>query len=103
MLAVSATEAMFVPAEVIGELSPVLEDPASPSTCTMPSRPFMRCSITTSTCMGIAFDTALAAYVVNPSLRDYGLSDLAGRLLSLELEPVDDQGEPVHPGHARLR
>ncbi|HEY7704787.1 MAG TPA: DNA polymerase I [Acidimicrobiia bacterium] len=43
---------------------------------------------------GLEFDTALAAYVLDPSTRSYDLVDLAARLLGLEVESVDavDEG-----------
>jgi DNA polymerase-1 len=37
-------------------------------------------------------DTALAAYIVNPSQRTYDLEELADRLLGLELVPPEDEG-----------
>ncbi len=37
-------------------------------------------------------DTALAAYIVNPSQRTYDLEELADRLLGLELVSPDDEG-----------
>ncbi len=39
----------------------------------------------------LKMDTALAAYVVNPSQRSYDLEELAERLLSLEVVSVDDE------------
>jgi DNA polymerase-1 len=40
----------------------------------------------------LAMDTALAAYIVNPSQRTYDLEELAERLLGLELISPDDDG-----------
>ena len=40
----------------------------------------------------LAMDTALAAYIVNPSQRTYALEELADRLLGLELISPDDDG-----------
>jgi DNA polymerase-1 len=98
MLAANATEAMFVPGEAIGELSRVLEDPGVDKYL-HDAKPTVHALLDHDIdLMGIAFDTALAAYVINPSLRDYGLPDLAGRLLSLELETVDDQGQATTQG-----
>lgn len=42
----------------------------------------------------VAMDTALAAYVLNPSSRNYDLADVAGRYLGLELESPDAEAEP---------
>ncbi len=42
----------------------------------------------------LAMDTALAAYIINPSQRSYQLDELADRLLGLELtSPDSDEGE----------
>src|SRR5690606_5601607 len=45
---------------------------------------------------GLEMDTALAAYVLNPSSRNYDLTEVAGRYLGIELESPDreepDQG-----------
>jgi DNA polymerase I len=41
----------------------------------------------------VAMDTALAAYVLNPSSRNYDLADVAGRYLGLELESPDAEPE----------
>ena len=43
----------------------------------------------------LAMDTALAAYIVNPSQRTYDLEELADRLLGLELVSPDDDGAEV--------
>lgn len=43
---------------------------------------------------GLAMDTALAAYVLNPSARVYDLGEVAGRYLGIELESPDaDESE----------
>ncbi len=97
-VATSEQNALFVPAEALAHLRPRLEDPATPKHL-HDAKPTLHALIDHDVDLrGVTFDTALAAYVVNPSLRDYGLVELAGRVLSLELEPVDDQGEPVTQG-----
>lgn len=40
-----------------------------------------------------AMDTALAAYIINPSQRTYGLEELAERMLGLEVESPDTEPE----------
>ena len=40
-----------------------------------------------------AMDTALAAYIANPSARTYALEDLAERLLGLEVHSPDDEAD----------
>ncbi|MDH3539769.1 MAG: DNA polymerase I [Acidimicrobiia bacterium] len=98
VLAVSETDAVFVPAEALAHLRPLLEDPGIAKHL-HDAKPTVHALLDHDVDLqGIAFDTALAAYVVNPSLRGYGLVDLAGRVLSIELEPVDDEGAPVTQG-----
>ena len=97
-VAVGESDALFIPTESLSALRPVLEDPAVPKHL-HDAKPTVHALLDHDIDLrGIAFDTALAAYVVNPSLKDYGLVDLAGRTLSLVLEPVDDQGAPVTQG-----
>ncbi|NNF88171.1 MAG: DNA polymerase I [Acidimicrobiia bacterium] len=98
MLAAGAGDALFVPADSVVHLRAVLEDARVPKYL-HDAKPTVHALLDHDIDLnGLAFDTALAAYVVNPSLRDYGLPDLAGRLLSLELETVDDQGKPETQG-----
>ena len=40
---------------------------------------------------GITFDVALAAYLINPGSRSYGLEDLASRYLGMDLTPAPDE------------
>jgi DNA polymerase-1 len=47
---------------------------------------------------GLATDTALAAYLLNPAARTYELNDLAGRYLNLELESPDQDKESGSQG-----
>jgi DNA polymerase-1 len=97
-LAVSETDAIFVPAEALAHLRALLEDPGVAKHL-HDAKPTVHALLDHDIDLrGVAFDTALAAYVVNPSLRDYGLVDLAGRVLSVELEPVDEQGAPASQG-----
>jgi DNA polymerase-1 len=98
VLAVSEGEAVFVPAEALVHLRAFLEDPGVAKHL-HDAKPTVHALLEHEIDLrGVAFDTALAAYVVNPSLRDYGLEDLAARILSVELEPVDEQGVPVTQG-----
>ncbi|MBT8215342.1 MAG: DNA polymerase I [Acidimicrobiia bacterium] len=93
-----ADEAVFVPAESLGGLQSMLEDPAVPKYLHDAKSTVHALLEQDIDLQGVAFDCALAAYVVNPSLKDYGLIDLAGRTLGLELEPVDEQGTPASQG-----
>jgi DNA polymerase-1 len=38
---------------------------------------------------GLAFDSALAAYILNPATREYGLNEVAARYLKVEVDSVD--------------
>ncbi len=38
---------------------------------------------------GLAFDTALAAYILNPATREYGLNEVAAKYLKIEVDSVD--------------
>jgi DNA polymerase-1 len=90
--------AVFVPAEALAGLRRSLED-ASVAKYLHDAKPTIHALLEHDIDLqGITFDTALAAYVVNPSLKDYGLVDLAGRVLALELEPADEQGETAAQG-----
>lgn len=44
---------------------------------------------------GVVFDPAIAAYVINPTGRAFGLEELADRFLNLEIESVDAVDEPA--------
>ena len=48
-----------------------------------------------------AMDTALAAYIINPSARTYALEELAERLLGLEVVSPDD--DTTEQGCSRSR
>lgn len=41
---------------------------------------------------GLSMDTGLAAYVLNPSSRNYDLSEVAGRYLGIEMDSPDREG-----------
>jgi DNA polymerase-1 len=38
---------------------------------------------------GLSFDTALAAYILNPATREYGLNEVAAKYLKIEVDSVD--------------
>jgi DNA polymerase-1 len=98
IVAAAHEEARFVPAESLEGLRPVLED-AAVDKYLHDAKPTIHALLEFGVDLGgLAFDTALAAYVINPSQRDYGLVDLAGRVVALELESVDDAGAPATQG-----
>jgi DNA polymerase I len=81
-------ESTFVPFDRLGGFSDVLADAEVPKA--------LHDAKTTTRAMldadldlrGLVFDTALAAYVVNPALGTQDLSDLAARLLGVEIDPA---------------
>ncbi len=44
---------------------------------------------------GVVFDPSIAAYVINPTGRAFGLEELADRFLNLEIDSVDAVDEPA--------
>ncbi len=44
---------------------------------------------------GIAFDPSVAAYVINPTGRAFGLEELADRYANVEIDSVDEAAEPA--------
>ena len=47
---------------------------------------------------GLDFDSALAAYLINPATRDYELEAVASRYLRLELDSLDEATKPTAQG-----
>ncbi|MFH1103513.1 MAG: DNA polymerase I [Actinomycetota bacterium] len=88
-LAVASAEgATFVPFERLGTLAEALADPTTPKAL-HDAKPVMRALLEADLDLrGLAFDTALAAYVVNPAAGMQELSDLAGRVLGVEIDPA---------------
>jgi DNA polymerase-1 len=75
---------------VVERLGPVLEDPKIPKAAhngkydlTVLTRHGIRVQ-------GLDFDTMIAAYLVDPSRRRYGLKDLAWGKLGLEMKPITE-------------
>ena len=86
-------DAVFVPWGAFEELRPILEDPAVPKAF-HDAKPVLR-ALREAECdlRGLAFDTALAAYVIRPASGSQSLSDTAGRVLGVEIEPpVEGEG-----------
>ena len=82
----------FVPVEGLEHVRAVLEDPAIPKHL-HDAKPAVHALLDHDVDLtGLAFDTALAAYVINPSQRDYNLPDLSGRVLNIEVE-AGEEGE----------
>ncbi len=91
VVATGTDTARFVPDEALAGLAEALEDRTVPKTL-HDAKPLMRALLAEGVDLrGLAFDTALAAYVVNPAVRAPDLAELASRTLGLEVEPVDDE------------
>ncbi len=95
MVAAGPAEARFVPADALDGLAGALADPATGKVM-HDAKPIVRALFDMDLDFrGLEFDTALAAYVVNPAERAPDLSVLAGRILGLEVDPPppDDADE----------
>jgi DNA polymerase-1 len=96
MIAVSDEEALFVPSERIGLLEALLTDTGHPKV-THDAKGLIkglgRLEIVPE---AITCDVALAAYLINPGSRSYGLAEVASHYLGVELEPTEGEldGEP---------
>ncbi len=102
-LAVAAGEARarFIPADLLEGLAPVLSDPAVPK-AVHDAKPLIRRLLDFGWDLGgLAFDTALAAYVINPAERTPDLGDLAEQVLGLAVGRPQEEGE-AHRGQASL-
>ncbi len=89
----SVPEVTFVPAEALEHVQTLLEDRDVPKYL-HDAKPTVHALLDYDIDLaGLQFDSALAAYVVNPSQRDYSLEHMAGRLLNLELEAGQEQAE----------
>lgn len=92
-VALSEEHAGFVPVEHLDLLASVLGDRDRPKVM-HDAKDFIRHLLDTGkTFEGLATDTALAAYLLNPAARAYELEDLAGRYLNVELESPDRDDE----------
>jgi DNA polymerase-1 len=83
-------EASFVPFEDLGPLEEALADPAVPKALHDGKRLMRALFEADLDFRGLAFDTALAGYVINPAERAPDLHELAARVLGLEIEPAED-------------
>jgi DNA polymerase-1 len=84
-------EAWFVPLEDLGPVGAALADPSVPKMA-HDAKPAVRALLEAGLDLrGLAFDTSLAAYVINPAERAPDLADLAGEALGLEIGPGADR------------
>jgi DNA polymerase-1 len=86
LIVADASNASFVPWSAIEHLQPILEDAAVPK-IVHDAKPLIRDLADAGIGLaGVSFDTALAAYVIRPAWASQSLSDIAGRVLGLEIE-----------------
>ncbi len=85
--------AALVPVDRLEPLAERLEDPDIPKVFHDGKRVIRRLDGLGIDVTGVGFDTALAAYVVNPASRAYDLAELAGRYLDVELESPDAEAD----------
>ncbi|MCQ3805178.1 MAG: DNA polymerase I [bacterium] len=90
----------LVPEDLLGGLRAMLADPRLPKT-THDAKPLIRWLGARGLKLeGLQFDTALAAYVVNPATGRYQLEELAERMIGLSLS--EDLPEGERPAQASL-
>lgn len=97
--------AWFVGRDLLGNVRSYLEDVAVPKVVHHAKELALQLDEVGIRLDGVMFDTALAAYVVNPTSRSFDLVTLADRLLGVELDSVDsgpqqDQGSFDFDGDA---
>ena len=82
--------ATFVPFDRLGTLVGALADPAVPKAL-HDAKPLLRALMEADLDLqGLAFDTQLAAFVINPDAGTQALPDLAGRVLGIEIAASDE-------------
>ncbi len=85
VIAREGDDAWFVPLEDLGPLEAALADASVPKLM-HDAKPMVRALLEADLDFdGLAFDTSLAGYVINPAERAPDLSDLAGTILGLEI------------------
>ena len=83
--------ASIVPFDRLGRLAEVLTDPGVEKVAHH-AKPLVRTLLDHGVSMnGLGFDTALAAYIVNPASRTYPLGEIALRYAGIELESPDSE------------
>jgi DNA polymerase-1 len=86
-----ADTAALVPFDRLGALAGVLADPERPKVAHH-AKPLVRRLLDQGVRMeGLSFDTALAAYLINPAARTYDLGEVATKFASIELESPDTE------------
>lgn len=85
--------AWFVPETLFSALRPYLEDSQVAKVAHHGKDLAKKLDAWQISLAGVAFDTALAAYVLNPTARSFDLESVADRFLGIEIDSVDDRGE----------
>lgn len=98
VMAVADDQAVYLTGDALIAAKPFLED-AAIGKVVHDAKDVMRCLAPLHIRLdGVTFDTALAAYVVNPAARGYDLQDLADTYLGIEVESVDGAKDAVDQG-----
>jgi DNA polymerase-1 len=92
------TDATFVPFDRLGALEGVLADGSRPKALHDAKRLARALIEADLDLQGLAFDTSLAAYVINPASGSPSLGDLAGTVLGLEIDPEAIAGQAKAQG-----
>ncbi len=95
VVAIDDDEAAWIRPTDLSTARAVLEDPSVPK-AVHDAKPVIRALADAGIELaGLSFDTALAAYVVNPASRSYALEDLADQYCGIEIVSVDRDSEPA--------
>ncbi|NQV05950.1 DNA polymerase I [bacterium] len=86
----SGPEAVFVPIDEIDAIAVVLADPDRPKAIHDAKRMMRALADADVDIRGLAFDTFLAGFLINPAERAPDLRDLAGRMLGIEIDAESD-------------
>ena len=98
MVGLGASRAAYLTGSVLAAAAPFLEDPAVAKQVHDAKEAMRHLASLGIDLDGVTFDTALAAYVVNPAARGYDLASVAERFLALELESPDAETETTDQG-----
>jgi DNA polymerase I len=101
---VDEANAAVVDFDRLGGLEAVLADP-DVGKITHHAKPLVRALLDRGLRLeGVMFDTALAAYLINPATRAYDLAEVAARYAGIELESPDREKPPAGvQGHSTSR
>jgi DNA polymerase-1 len=98
MVQASPGQALAVPVDRLSAIETAVADPAVGKVAHDAKELIRRLLELGMVLEGLAFDTALAAYILNPATRDYGLNEVAARYLRVEVESVDAEAAPQRQG-----